>query len=304
MKKLLFLALIGVLVGVYGVQSAEAGAISTWKENSAIKKELKNDEKAIKNSLNLQTKYSNAHDFEKLKDFYAEDYRNSDAFDKNTTFSIIKENYEMYPNLKMVTKLNMLDINGNYATADVYEYAEAKNITREDIDLKGDLEAFAHTIYYFEKIGGEWLITSEHAIEESNSILFGEAKYMDMRLVAPLLVPAGKCYSSTIEINNLPRQALLMGAITQTLATFPLEEDNQDAFRVLDDLVLERLFTANNKNVNEYNIATVGITRGQPMPVSGVKLYMSGLAFLMTRVNVIPENTIYKPVVEENKADD
>ena len=75
----------------------------------------------------------------------------------------------------------------------------------------------------------------------------------------------------------------------QSPAVFPLQQDDE-VFRVLEDLELERIFIANKKNINEYNIATIGITRGHPIPDGGVKLYMSGLAFMMTRVNVIPEN--------------
>lgn len=298
MKKVLFLIIIGLALNV---QTAQAGMISTWKGNNQIRKELKVTEKTIKNCFALQTLYSNNHDYEKLKEFYAENYRNSDAFDKNTTFQIIKENYELYPDLKMTTKINKLDINGKYATVDVYEYAEAKNLKREEIELTGNLEAFAHTIYFLENFNGKWLITAEHAIEENNSIIFGEAQYLDLKLTAPFVIPAGESYSSTLIMNNLPRQALVMGSITQSPAIFPLKEEDDDSYRVFEDTELERMFIANKNNINEYNIASIAITRGQPRPTGGVKLYMSGLAFLMTRVNVIPENTQYERVKEENE---
>ncbi len=294
-KKFLLILIIGLALSI---QTAHAGMVSEWKENTAAKKELKLTEKAIKNSFAQQTLYSNNHEYEKLKDFYSENYRNSDAFDKNTTFQIIKENYELYPDLKMTTKINNININGKYATIDVYEYAQASNLKREDVELTGDLEAFAHTIYYMENFNGKWLITAEQALEENNSIIFGEAKYLDFKLSAPLIIPAGESYTSKVEINNLPRQALLMGSITQSPAIFPLKEEDDDAFRVLEDVELERIFIANKKNINEYNIASIAITRGQPRPNGGVKLYMSGLAFLMTRVNVIPENTHYEKVNE------
>lgn len=296
LKKVLLVLTIGLALSV---QTAQAGMVSVWKENNQIRRELKATEQTIKNCFELQTLYSNNHDLEKLKEFYAENYRNSDAFDKNTTFQIIKENYELYPDLKMTTKINKLDINGKYATVDVYEYAEAKNVKREDIELTGNLEAFAHTIYYLEKFNDKWLITAEHAIEENNSIIFGEAQYLDLKLTAPFIIPAGENYTSTLEMNNLPRQALVMGSITQSPAVFPLKEEDDDSYRVFEDTGLERIFIANKKNINEYNIASIAITRGQPRPTGGVKLYISGLAFLMTRVNVIPENTLYERVNED-----
>ena len=302
MKKVLLLLVIGFMVSGICAESAHAGIISTWKENAAVRKELKNTEKEIKACFELQIKYSNEHNWDKLKEFYADKYRNSDAFDKNTTFKIIKENYETYPDLKMALQINMLDVNGDFATVDVYEYAEAHDIKRDDLeDLTGNLEAFAHTIYFLEKIDGKWLITAEQAIEENNSIIFGEAKYLDLKLTAPMIVGAGESYSSTLSINNLPRQALVMGAITQSPAVFPLKED-EESYRVLEDVELERIFTANKDNINEYNIASIGITRGQPIPDGAVKLYMSGLAFMMTRVNVIPENKFFRPA--DNDDDD
>lgn len=304
MKKFLFALTIGFFVCGVCIQDVHASIISNWKENSAVRKELKNTEKEIKNSFDLQIKYSNAHDYEKLKDFYAEKYRNSDAFDRETTFKIIKENYELYPDLKMASTINRLDVNGDYATVDIYEYAQAKDLKREDVELTGTLEAFAHTIYYLEKINGKWLITAEQAIEENNSIIFGEAQYLDLKLSAPMIVGAGESYTSTLEVNNLPRKALLMGSIMQTPAVFPLKEDEEDSLRVMEDLALERIFISNKKNINEYNIASIGITRAQPIPNGGVKLYLSGLAFLMTRVNVIPENNYYEKALEEKTSDE
>ncbi len=300
-KKILFTLLLGIFIGSNAVH---AGIVDQWKENSAIKKELKATEKIIKNYFELQTLYSNAKDYEKLKDFYAENYRNSDAFDKNTTFKIIKENYDIYPNLKMTTQINSIDINGKYATVDVYEYAQADDIKREDITLKGSLEAFAHTIYYLEKYADKWLITSEHAIEENNSVVFGEAQYLDIKLSAPQVVAAGDTYTATLEVNNLPRKGVLMGSISQTPAVYPInEEEDDDAYRIFDDTNLERIFTANKNNINEYNIASIGLARSQPIPTGGVKFYLSGLAFVMTRVNVIPENKFYEKA-DDNEEDD
>lgn len=301
MKKFLFALIISLILNNISAQDAHAGLVSVWKANNAIRKELKNTEKEIKTFFELQTNYSNEHNWEKLQELYADKYRNTDAFDKNITFKIIKENYELYPDLQMATKINMMDVNGNYATVDVYEYAVARDIKREDLDFAGRLEAFAHTVYYLEKIGGKWLITAEQALEENNSIIFGEAKYLDLKLKAPMIIGAGESYSSALEINNLPRKALIMGSIAQIPAAYPLKED-EESFRVLEDLVLERIFIANKDNVNEYNIASIGITRGQPIPDGNVKLYLSGLAFLMTRVNVIPQNNFCK--VEDDEKED
>ena len=299
MKKVILLfSLICVLI-LSCAEKAQAGLISEWKVNNANKKELRLTEKIIRNCFEQQLFYTNTQKYDELKQFYSEKYRNADAFDKKTTFNIIKENYELYPNLVISMDINNITVSGNYATVDVFEYAEAKDIKRDDVDLKGNLEAFAHTMYYLEKVNDKWLIVAEQAIEETNSFVFGEAQYLDLKLIAPRIIGAGEEYSSKLEINNLPRKALVMGSITQTPATYPLEEEEQENFRVIEDLSLERIFVANKQNTNEYNIASIGITRGLPIPNGNVKLYLSGLAFVMTRVNVVPENTLYKKVVDD-----
>ena len=304
MKKVILLFALIILFTVQSFEKAHAGIISDWKANKAAEKELKLTQKSIEKLFELQTLYTNTQKHDKLKQFYSKKYRNSDAFDKNTTFSIIKENYELYPNLIVTLDINNINISENYASVDVFEYAEAKDIKRDDVDLTGKLEAFAHTIYYLEKTDDNWLIIAEHALEENNSVVFGEAQYLDLKLTAPMIIGAGDEYTSKLEINNLPRKALVMGSITQTPATFPLEDEEQENFRVIEDLSLERIFIANNQNTNEYNIASIGITRGQPIPNGNVKLYLSGLAFVMTRVNVIPENTLYKKIEQQEENDD
>ena len=57
-----------------------------------------------------------------------------------------------------------------------------------------------------------------------------------------------------------------------------------------DDNILERFFTSNKDNVNEYAVASVGITRAENYTDDKIRVYMGGLAFIMTRINVIPEN--------------
>jgi len=301
MKKIVLLLAFGLIFNVF--TAAQASAISEKallrKHQAEVKKELKLNEKEIRNCFDEQLSLSNRKQYSKLKEYYAEKYRNSDAFDRNTTFRIIKDNYDMYPNLYMSSKINSVNITGDYATVDINEYAEASGIKRDDLELYGELKAFAHTIYYLEKTNGKWLITAERAIEENNIISFGEAKYFDITLSSPMIVHAGESYSSVLKVNNLPQNAVLTGSITQSQATFPLdEEEDMNSYRTFDDTLLERIFTANQDNINEYNFASLGITRGQPLPNGRMKLYLSGLAFVMTRVNVIPENKIYTPAEE------
>lgn len=293
MRKIFYFILSVLIISALTLPEAQAGKNST----ESYKQYKARAEKDIRNILIKQVELSDKKDFEKLQTFYSEDYRNSDAFDKNTTFALVRDNFEIYPDLKISVKINNVDINGKYAVADVLEYAQKNGLERDDIESKGKLRAEARTLYYLENINGKWLITAEQSIYENNIVTFGEAEHADLKLIAPMIVPAGSQYNAEMKINNLPKSALVMGSISKSEAVYPVpqEEDNPDDYRVFEETSLERIFTANKDNIDEYISGTLGITRSKPLPNGDFKLYISGVAFIMTKVNVIPENTKYIP---------
>ena len=68
-------------------------------------------------------------------------------------------------------------------------------------------------------------------------------------------------------------------------------KEADEAFRQLtEENQLERVFRANNKNINEYATASIGIAKAETFDKSKTRVYLSGVAFLMTRVNIIPKN--------------
>ncbi|MBO5434461.1 hypothetical protein J6A31_01390, partial [bacterium] len=82
----------------------------------------------------------------------------------------------------------------------------------------------------------------------------------------------------------------------------PLEDTDQAFRHLTEENELERVFVANNKNINEYATASIGIAKTERINNS-IQVYLSGVAFLMTRVNVIPENK-YIEFEEENAQTD
>ena len=64
------------------------------------------------------------------------------------------------------------------------------------------------------------------------------------------------------------------------------QEKPEDVFRKMpQDNILERMFLANKDGKNEYNIASVGMTKSR-IYGGQVQLYLAGIAFIMTRVNI------------------
>ena len=299
MKRFLIYLILSVLVmSIIEVAPAQAGLSGKkdLSQNSEVQY-VQKSEKEIKNILLKQVELSNKQDWETMQSYYAPDYRNSDAFDKNTTFAIIRENYTIYDDLKISLKINSIDVKGKFAVADVNEFATKDNLKRDDIEYKGKLNAKARTVYYFENINGKWLITSEYSVYENNIITFGETDYSGVVLEIPMSVPAGEQYTATLKIDNLPNTAVVMGSITKSDAIYPIpvEDDSDDSYRIFEDTKLERILYANKDNINEYVSGTLGITRSKPLPNGDFKLYLSGLALVMGKVNVIPQNNRYTP---------
>lgn len=57
---------------------------------------------------------------------------------------------------------------------------------------------------------------------------------------------------------------------------------------------LKEFLLQTKKNINEYATASIGIAKSEPYDENHSKVYMSGIAFLMSRVNVIPQNNFIK----------
>ena len=220
---------------------------------------------------------------------YSDDFINSDGFNKETYFKLIKDTWQSYPDISYSTVIKNINCSGNYATAEVTEKAVAtsEEILSEDDIVTGELHSSADTIYYFKKSGSGWLISSEKILRETSSLTYGEARYTNIELSGPNQINAGEQYSALLTVDR-PKNCVVVASLNQEKIVYPAQ-NAQDSFRKLsDDNTLERIFTSNKENVNEYVVASVALTRAD------ASIYLSGLGFVMTRVNIIPENNSIK----------
>ena len=67
-----------------------------------------------------------------------------------------------------------------------------------------------------------------------------------------------------------------------------------------EDNILERLFTSNTSNQNEYIVASIGLTRTSICDLS-IKLSLTGFGYVVKRVNVIPQEAGSKAKDEKNR---
>lgn len=250
-----------------------------------------------------QTCYSTKHNLDKLKTIYADSYTNSDGFDKNTYLEMVQKTWDQYPSTTYSTLVKGSYIDGDYAIVQAQE--TAYGLTQDFVDnVKGHgvIESDSCTLYYLQKIGPNWKITSSSPIYENTSLKYGSAKTMNISLSAPSQVKSGDNYTATL-YTAIPPHSVILGSITNESISYP-QKTPKDVFRAVKrDGSLERVLKANSENHNEYAVASLGITKASVEENNKVNIGISGMAFILTRVNVVPQivNTIQE--TNDKKAD-
>lgn len=282
--------------------SAEAGIISNYKARISQNREIKNTRNYIKEVFSKQDKFTNDHNIEGLSELYAENFVNNDGFGKKVYFDLIKKTWETYPSIIYETEIKEIKFNGDYATVLAYEKASATTLEQtENIQAYGELRSSANTIYHLKRIGDKWIIVSEQVLEEKSQLKYGDARFIKMELFAPSIISANSEYTAFLDL-ELADNENAVATIAHQEIIHPLEDTDQAFRHLTEENELERVFVANNKNINEYATASIGIAKTERVNNS-VQVYLSGVAFLMTRVNVIPENK-YIEFEEENAQTD
>ncbi len=269
---------------------AHAGFLKTYKAQVSQNREFKNTRAQIKEVFELQDKYTNSHDLEKLSELYAESFVNSDGFGKKVYFKLIKDTWDTYSDIMYDTVIRDIQVNGNYATVQTYETALAVTHEQsETVDAYGELRSSANSIYYLQKFGQKWIITAEQILNEQSQLKYGDARFIKMDLKAPNIVSAGGEYTAALDIELGDNEGAIASIEKQEII-HPLDQPKEIFRQLSGENNLERIFKANTKNINEYATASIGIAKAVPYDETKSRVYVSGIAFLMTRVNVIPEN--------------
>ena len=303
MKKLLTIIAIGT-IALAGIQEPANAQNFFAQKRAEIQrmKEYNSTVKDIKSVITRQEKYSNKFQLEELSSLYAGDFVNADGFNKEVYFKLIKDTWKTYPDISYTTKIKNIEFSGNYATVEADETAVATSKDEVgDLVAIGDLYSTADSIYYLEKIGSKWLISSEQVLKETSSLKYGDARYTNIELSSPTQIKSGQSYTATLKV-DAPSDSVVVASINQEEITYP-QKTRDEVFRKMpEDNILERVFVANKNNINEYTVASVGITKSEIYDSTKVRVYMGGLAFIMTRVNVVPENNFIKLEDENGKA--
>jgi len=255
----------------------------------------------VRKTLCTHLKYTNSYNLQGLNSLYADKYVNSDGFDKKVYFDLIKKTWESYHDIKYKVEIKNIQVNGDLAFAELEEDATATTDTKSGlVSQKGVLKSTSDCIYYLEKINNEWKITSDHTIFEKIYLTYGSAQNTEIKLNSPSQIAANKPYSATLEI-NAPKDTLVIASIGRETITYPQVIADEVFRKFPDEGSLERLFVSNDKNINEYTVASFGMTKAEIKKGTQIKIYITGLGFVMSRVNVIPTNNYIKAEEDAKK---
>ena len=205
-----------------------------------------NDERAIRNLLESQIRQANRSNYNKYLSYFDKNYKNYDGFDLNTYSDLIKDVWASYQKVRYDIKIDKITVDKDKASVDLHEYTNAKIF---DKNLDGELKSVSDSTYYLTKNNKKWRIYSDKTLSESTYMLYGSAKNLDIDLITPNNVPANSEYCVSLAFVP-PKDTIAIASIAVDMVEYP-QKQTEEVFRAFpEDNLLERLFTANDKNLD------------------------------------------------------
>lgn len=308
-KSLIYLFFITLIINIFAMQSFAVPNIPQKDANITVSVEADDEEceesdiikrfslrdklkrtpeAQIRSFFKKYNRYASKNNVAKLKELYDDDFINGDGFDKETVFKMMETAASAYSDTTYTTDILSIKVEGNNAVVKVHEVAVGETIKKvSKVNDTGHITSDMYYTDYLKKEGNQWKIISTVIESEIVELKYGEAKNMQVSVFAPECVPAGSEYEVSIK-TVAPDGVFLVGSIVNDRIVYP-QVQSKDVFKSIKKEDLARLLTANKKNNNEYATMSIAITRAKVEPPS-VVLSMTGMAFIMKRINVISAN--------------
>lgn len=254
----------------------------------------------IKEIFSNYQKYMNTKELDKFLGLYDSSYKSSDGYDKETLKKLAIEVIKNYPDMKYDIKVLSVNVDVDNATVITKEKLYATTDSNiEYIKGKGYIDAESTNIYYLKRFSNEWKITSDFIVNEKTAMRYGLAKFVPMLIDAPSTVTPDTDYTAVLKI-NLPAKYKALIAIDNEPISYPTEKI-PNTFRGLKPSgIQERILYSNKENKNENATASIGIVKAD-IKDDNINVNIVGLAFLTSRVNVIPAKVNSFKSVSGNK---
>lgn len=289
MKKIFLSLFIINLLFIYPSYSFE---LFNNNPKTQIKTVLRSYNSALKN-----------HNVEKIKTFYDKDYKSADGFNLDDMTKMLEQTYNVYKNIKYKTKITSINAYENWALVQIQDKTSAKIYPTQIKEIKkekmGKLDGKSVYNMYLKKEDDGWKIIRDDILMEETSLRYGVARNIDMNLITPLQIKSGEEYDLSLKIEK-PKDIIALASISNEEVVFP-PSDYKEKFRKIPEMgELERVVKANNKKIDEYAVASIGLTKvSMNEAQTKARIEVLGLAYLMKRVNM--NKTENKEILVENK---
>ena len=295
MRRIIITLLAALLIVPATFTVSDASLVSNRAHRAELRRETKQNTRLIKDLFKVHDKFANAHDLKMLEVLYSDNYINNDGFDKKTYFKSIEQTWETCKDISYTTKILSIEVSGDNASVSVEESATGTIVDNllDRVPISGEIHSKSKGIYYLTKINGKWYISGENSISDESSLLYGDARFMNIELQAPSQVNAGETYSILLKV-DADNETFIVGAIDRDPVTFPSNTPKSELRALGPSKTLERYMKANTDNLNEYAVASMAISKVRKFAPDDIRVYMAGLACVMKRINVIPKNNFVK----------
>lgn len=252
-------------------------------------KKTNKTEKEIRDFLNDYNKVLEKNDLVTLTRFYDKEYKNDDGYNLEELIVMLDKTSKAFDDIKYDTKIKRIDIRKNCAvvhledntSAKIYPLKKHKNRSKVGI-----LDGKSTSVMYLRKKDGLWQIVYDSVLSEETSLKYGVAKKVDMDLNTPETIENGKDYGVKLEMKT-PNRMIAIASLTNEEVNYPPEKYEEKFRRIPSEGILERLVKANDKNKDEYAIASIGFTKvSLNKKERRARIEILGMAYLMKRVNM------------------
>ncbi len=267
-----------------------------------------NNNKEIRTLLKKYDRALKKHDVDTIKSFFDEDYVSADGFSLDDYTTMLKKTYEAYENLKYSTKINNITAYENWALAQMSDKTKAKVYFDKKVKkdaIVGILDGKSSYVVYLKKTPKGWKIVSDDVLLEETSLKYGIANKIDMNLITPVFAENGKEYDISLKM-DMPDDIIALASLSREEVVYPPVDSEEKYRKFPESGELERLVRANDKNLNEYAVASVGFTRVSISEAQlKARIEVLGMAYIMKRINtktpfVVSVNNIKKGSDDKN----
>lgn len=260
----------------------------------------KSDKSEVRSILNKHTKAMSIHDVQKVKSFYDENYKSTDGFDLAELEKMLNKTYSVYSNIKYKVKIKSIEVSENNAIAQISDSSSAIIYPDTHEKLKkeksGKLSGKSTYNVYLKKINNNWKIVKDDILQEETTLKFGIAKNINMDIETPETIKNNQEYNLSLKMEK-PKNILALGSISREEIVYPPVDYQEKYRKISENGELERIVRANDNNLDEYAVASIGFTKvSLNDEQTKAKIEILGMAYLMKRINMEPikENNVVK----------